>query len=146
MVDISILVGGWTLPLWKTWVKVSWDEIPNMYIYIYMESHKKCSKPPTSLKYYDILQNKPEMLTVWWIPGKNSMKFVSALRSDPKSQKLRRWLPSQKFPANRKLNRWIWVFGNPPRKKKGFSKCWKPGNSVENIDITSISAAKLDHN
>ena len=36
-----LLVCGWALPLWKIWVKVSWDDdIPN----------KKCPKPPTRLR------------------------------------------------------------------------------------------------
>ena len=41
---ISMLVGGWALPL-RMMEFVSWDdEIPN-----WMESHKNCSKPPTSI-------------------------------------------------------------------------------------------------
>ena len=41
------------LPLWKIMDFVSWDDdIPNIYIYIYVWKNKKCSKPPTR---YDLI-------------------------------------------------------------------------------------------
>ena len=45
------LVGGFEqpTPLKNDGVKVSWDDdIPNIYIYIYMEKKTNSSKPPTS--------------------------------------------------------------------------------------------------
>ena len=39
--ELNRLVGGWPTPLKNDGVKVSWDDdIPNIWIYIYMESHK----------------------------------------------------------------------------------------------------------
>ena len=64
------LVGGWALPLWKIY---EWKSVGMMTFHSRMESHIKCSKPPTSLLWF---QNLNSCWLLGWVDTRQIDRLV----------------------------------------------------------------------